>query len=492
MSDPRLGHAHHLLTLGRYPEAEKALGAYLVDEPEDVLALAWMGLALAEQKRFDEASEHVGRAVQLEPGFAYAWFVMAHVRFDRGRLDEARDAVAEAIRLDPEHADSFALLASIHARRKRWQDALEAADAGLRVEPDNDSCTNVRALALRGLGRLEEAAHALEGQLSRTPEDARTHANRGWTLLHQGEHQGALHHFREALRLDPASEWARQGVIESLKARHWFYRPALRYFLWMSRLTGRAQVFILLGGYLLYRLALNLASRELLIAPVLWGVVIAYVAFVATSWFASPLANALLYFHPLGRLALTRRERVEAWSITGLLLTGAAIATLGWIADSPWFVVGIALSILCLPLKLTFELEQPRSRLVMWAFTGVMAMVGAWWSVAAHESAVSGSELERVATRAVELQAEARRLDGTVGAAGPEGEAAELRREREELAARQAAFEAEFPEPEIRRRIDARQSARATANGIGLAYAILGFWISQLVAAKLASSSERR
>ncbi|MDB5311521.1 MAG: tetratricopeptide repeat protein [Gemmataceae bacterium] len=46
----------------------------------------------------------------------------------------------------------------------------------------------------------------------------------GWALLHARQPAEALTHFREALRLDPTNEWARDGLIEALKARYWVYR----------------------------------------------------------------------------------------------------------------------------------------------------------------------------------------------------------------------------------------------------------------------------
>ncbi|MDP8921430.1 MAG: tetratricopeptide repeat protein [Chloroflexota bacterium] len=52
----------------------------------------------------------------------------------------------------------------------------------------------------------------MDRALMLAPEDGQTHANRGWLALRRGERALALAHLREALRLDPESEAARQGL----------------------------------------------------------------------------------------------------------------------------------------------------------------------------------------------------------------------------------------------------------------------------------------
>src|SRR3712207_7475219 len=54
------------------------------------------------------------------------------------------------------------------------------------------------------------------------------HANRGWQEAHRGNYEQAMAHFREALRIDASLEWAREGVVEVLKARNPVYRVMLR------------------------------------------------------------------------------------------------------------------------------------------------------------------------------------------------------------------------------------------------------------------------
>jgi hypothetical protein len=95
--------------------------------------------------------------------------------------------------------------------------------------------------------------------------------------------------FKEALRLKPSGEWARQGLLESLKARNGFYRLILQLDLWRSRLTT-GQRFVLLALVLLPQ------TRALFLLLVL---LVALTKFFFTF---------LLWFDPYGRLALSPKE----------------------------------------------------------------------------------------------------------------------------------------------------------------------------------------
>ncbi len=147
-----------------------------------------------------------------------------------GGCAKSEAAAREAVRLDPEDADYYALLASIRVQQRQWADALHNAELGLAVAPDHVACANLKAMALVNLGRRQEADATIQTTLAKEPENAATHANQGWALLHMGDHKAAMEHFREALRLNPNMEWARQGILEALRARNPIYRILLKLF----------------------------------------------------------------------------------------------------------------------------------------------------------------------------------------------------------------------------------------------------------------------
>jgi len=354
--------ARLLIHQSRYELATRELQKALADDPDDPIAHALMAICLAEQKKFDQAYGEVRQAVTLAPDLPYAQYVLSYVRFQQDFLPEAEQAINKAIQLDPWDADYFALLAQIKYQQKKWPEALEAAESGLEIEAEHLDCANLRAMALNQLGRGEEAGRALEDALAQDPENALTHANRGWTALQRGEAPKALEHFREALRLDPTNDWARSGMVEALKARYLVYRLMLKYHFFMSRLSGRAQWWVLIGLFVVAR-----------IVPFLF---IPYLLFVFLSWTSDPLSNLLLRLNRYGRLLLTKEEITASNFVGGLILTAVvsgviAIMTVNMTA----IITAVGCAMIIIPVAGSFGIEKPKPRKAMFIYTGVMGFL---------------------------------------------------------------------------------------------------------------------
>ncbi len=297
----------------------------LAEDPNEARAHGLLAICLAQREAFREALVEAGQAVHLAPDDPFTHYTLAGVLYHSNRLPEAEQAIQEAIRLDPSDPDYFARLASIRFDQRQWNGALQAAETGLQFDPEHARCINLRAMALVKLGKQDEAGAVLETALQRDPENALTHANQGWRLLERGEHQKALEHFREALRIDPELDYARHGIVESLKARYFIYRIMLGYFLWMAKLSERAQWGVIIGGYIGYRLLRNVAKNNPDLEPWVMPLLILYAAFAILTWIASPLFNLLLRLNRFGRLALLR-EQVVTSNWVGLCVAGALVS----------------------------------------------------------------------------------------------------------------------------------------------------------------------
>jgi tetratricopeptide (TPR) repeat protein len=323
MSD-RLARARLLLAQSRPVEAEREAGLAVAAEPEDTAALAVLALSLSEQKKAAGALAAARRAIGIEPDVAHLHYVHAVVLHRADAENEARGAIAEAIRLDPENADHFSLLSSIELARRDWKAALAAAEQSLALNPEHIGAANLRAMALVQLGRAGEAEQTVEFALRRAPENAFSHANQGWTRLHQNKPRQAQEHFREALRLDPNLEYARQGMLEALRARNPVYRGMLAYFLWMGRQGGRLRWAVVLG-VLVAGVTMSGAADAI---PWLWPARLLLVLFVYLTWTAVPMFNLLLRLDRFGRHALTTDQRLAS-SVFGATVS-LALGGLAW------------------------------------------------------------------------------------------------------------------------------------------------------------------
>lgn len=393
LMDKQFAHVQVLLETKRYQDAEAKLREALLADPDDARSHALLSYVLYLQDREAEALQEAEAAIGLAPNDPSNHYYRALVLLSLGRLDAAMLAAREAVRLDPEWAQYRAIVSRIHLRKKAWKKALRAAEEGLRLDPENVSCINLRALALIGLGQKDEADRALASALARDPENATTHASQGWALLNRGDHEGALVHFRESLRLNPLSDWARQGIVEALKARSVVYRLILRYFLWMSRLTSEDQMGVvgILSGV---KTALRVAARAF---PPLYIVVLPlfllYFIFAMLTWTARPLFALVLRLDRFGRLALPREEIVASNWVGACLLVGLAgvilgpvsgvafwllfenIQTAGFIALA-FLILAVAALAMIVPVAGVFRCRRGVGRVFLAVYTILLALAG--------------------------------------------------------------------------------------------------------------------
>jgi tetratricopeptide (TPR) repeat protein len=362
-----------LFSQNRYDLADREFRQELAEEPENPFAHAFLALCLTQRNQPGEALREADEAVRLAPDLPFAHYVRGQVLLDQKRPKAAEEAATEAIRLDPSSADHYDLMARVHLTRRNWTEALAAAEQGLALDAEHAGCTNLRAMALVNLGRKDEANRTLHSALANDPENSLTHANQGWALLHQGDHVKALDHFREALRIDPENEWARIGIIESLKARYLVYRLLLRFSLWMSRQSTAARWVFIFGIIFVQRLLARAADKN----PAFLLLIVLIFGFLLMTWIASPLFNLLLRLNKFGRLALSPEQRTESSWIGGFF----ALATLGFVTSvihpTDLSVFGMFYcGLLLLPLAVTFNQPSGRSRRRMAAVTGVIALLG--------------------------------------------------------------------------------------------------------------------
>lgn len=352
---------------GRAELAEREYRRALLEDPHDADAHALLALVLAEQEtRRAEALDEARAAVGLAPDDPFAHYAESRVHLEAERWDDAQASAEQAIRLDPYDPGNHVVLAAAHLGRRRWQDALNAADAALELEPDHTGAANLRATALTYLGRKDEAGVTMHGALARDPENSHTHANQGWMLLHRGDRVAALNHFRESLRLDPENDWAREGLVEALKARNPLYAGMLRYFLWMDRLPPRTRWMVILGGWLGYQFVRGASRANPGLEPWVMPLMIAYLAFVLLSWTAPQIFNAVLLASRDGRYVLSPEQRWSGgWMAAGV--TAAVAATVAAVATGIGWLSGTALMFgaLLIPLGATFHGPRGRPTRVM-------------------------------------------------------------------------------------------------------------------------------
>jgi tetratricopeptide (TPR) repeat protein len=375
--NPRLQRALLLIDQRRFDLAEKEAAAALAEEPNDAIAHGCMALCQLERKQYDEATRFAEHSIHLQSDSPFGHWAAARIWNERNFFDKAEASIREAIGLAPQDADYLAFLSHVKFNQKDWNAALKAAETALEIDPENVGALNLRAESLRKLGRTHDARSELNNALRIDPDSADTHAALGWNYLQKGERAKAAEHFREALRLNPESEWARHGVLETLRSYNPIYRPLLQFFLWMQTLGRGAQWGVIIGAYVVYRMLVALADKNPAWQPYIMPLVFLYISFAAGTWLGRPLMNLALRLHPLGRLALSRDERIASNWIGGFLAAGLTAMLINLAHPSMMGTVGMVLLLMIIPLAAMFTIREPTPRLVALVYTLLIGLCGA-------------------------------------------------------------------------------------------------------------------
>lgn len=308
MSSPNLERAQLLLEQNRGKDAEEYARLAIQEDPDSALAFLYLSSALMQQSKDRDAIAPAERALSLDPDNPYMHAHIARVHYHCDNWKKAEASAQQSLQMYPENADMYGLLAYLVARKADWEKSLSLAETGLSFDSDHIICTNARANALTKLKRVDQAQDSLDYALKRDPENPYTHYQKGQSLLEAGKYDESAKHFCEALRLAPNFQEAKEGLVEALKARHFIYSLFLKYIFFMSRLSPKVQMIIIFGGFFAQSfIARNLAAAGQMGAST--AVRVAYGAFAYFTWTASSLFNLLLFVHPMGRFALSERQR---------------------------------------------------------------------------------------------------------------------------------------------------------------------------------------
>lgn len=116
--------------------ASAHLDARLADTPDDVVALAGLGLLELKAGHPDAALETLARAQAIEPRYARAAMLAGIAYYQQGRIEAARTTLQRAADLDPRDPLPHLLLAQIARDRYEPDAALAAARTAARLMPN--------------------------------------------------------------------------------------------------------------------------------------------------------------------------------------------------------------------------------------------------------------------------------------------------------------------------------------------------------------------
>lgn len=269
---------------------------------------------------------------------------------------------------------------------------LAAAEQGLRIDPASRGCQNLRALAQLGLGDVELTAEIVAQSLAQRPEDAWVHACRGWVHCIHSQPKPAIEAFRESLRLNPDLEWAREGLVKSLKSRHWFYRLMItardetiaRADSSFVKQAGRKAFRLLclslwvIGFYFVVLNVTLMLHHPIPVAYWYWAVLAAVLYGLLCTLVINPLADLVLLLDPFARHVLKSREVQVAKTTVIALGAPLPFVVLSLIlgADTRDMASSLVLAIIAVPSYLASRFLAGRRKTISAVFVLLLLFLG--------------------------------------------------------------------------------------------------------------------
>jgi putative PEP-CTERM system TPR-repeat lipoprotein len=218
---------------GRKDSAYAKLEQVLASDKANLQALLVKSTMLLSDGRRDEALSAAEQATQANPESTAAFFTLGRVQTARNQADAAIAAFTEALRLNPRATGARVALARLHLAGGKAADSVSFAQDAVKADPLNPEARLILVRGLIAQGDFERADSELTRLLTQYPNAALVHVQKGLLLGRRRDLAGARKAFEAALKSDPDSVEALEGLVAlDLTAK----QPVSA----LERVTGRA------------------------------------------------------------------------------------------------------------------------------------------------------------------------------------------------------------------------------------------------------------
>lgn len=211
---PHFGIGAVLRDLGRFDEADAVFAKTLERFPEHLDVLVNYARVAQERGEWAEAARRWELVEAAQPDLADGYLGHAAALAEAGRIDEADALLAKAMLRFPANPDVLMEHARTALSRKDWQQALGRWEAVRAHFPERIADYAQMGVALRELGRFDDADALLRDATERYPEDADISVNYAWVAYHRGDWPEAVRRWDNALKRfpDDPSPWFGKGA----------------------------------------------------------------------------------------------------------------------------------------------------------------------------------------------------------------------------------------------------------------------------------------
>lgn len=170
------------------------------------------GDAYLAQKKYREATVEYRNAIQQDPQFIEARQKLADTYMELGDLRNGFQEYVRLADLEPNNADVQVKVGEMLLVGRSFQDAQARAEKALASNPTHVGALILRANALAGLHKVDDAVMEVEQAIQANPDRSESYASLGMMQLMRGDRLQAEAAFTRAVKTNPNSVAARLAL----------------------------------------------------------------------------------------------------------------------------------------------------------------------------------------------------------------------------------------------------------------------------------------
>jgi tetratricopeptide (TPR) repeat protein len=171
-------------------------------KPDSVEALADLGFARLEEKKYEDAIPFLQKAIDLKPRFATPHIHLGRVYAAEGRNDLAEAELRRALDIHPTNTNALNALGEFYLQQGRASEASEQFRSSVEVYSDLQPWSNLGEIYDHENER-DKAQEAWEHVLTFESFNAHAHRSLGQIYLSKGQWTSAQNEFQKCLLMDP-------------------------------------------------------------------------------------------------------------------------------------------------------------------------------------------------------------------------------------------------------------------------------------------------
>jgi len=176
------------------------------------------GILLAKVGHNSEALEQFQAAVRITPQALPDRMNLAHALFNKGDFDAALLQYLNVLQREPQVFDAMHGLGTCYEKIGDLTNAVDRFQKALQLQPENAVANASLGRVLFALHRVDESLTFYSKSVGEYPGNPDTQLQLGLLLAMHGDHDAAALHIKEALRLNPNLQEAKEALNLLLQA----------------------------------------------------------------------------------------------------------------------------------------------------------------------------------------------------------------------------------------------------------------------------------